>query len=152
MIKIDIKKSFPTAKISFNLELKAQRTILFGPSGGGKSTLLKLLAGFYRPDQGKIIVAHKTIFAKDQGIDLPIHHRHFGYLPQDYCLFPHLTVRENILYGLKAHKISYQEKDLRKIIEKLGLSAKLARPAFRRPTTTSCSGENHAYQTPGPAS
>lgn len=129
MISIDIKKTFPSVKMDFALELASNRTILFGPSGSGKSTLLKLMIGFACPDQGRLVVDNTIIFDKEQGIDIPVHLRQFGYLPQDYTLFPHLTVRENILYGLKARKIPYVEKEFNQVVEKLGVAGKLfARP------------------------
>lgn len=130
MITIDVKKTFPSVQMAFALELASNRAILFGPSGSGKSTLLKLMAGFFNPDQGRIGVGKDIIFDKEQGINLPVHLRQFGYLPQDYTLFPHLTVRENILYGLKAHKIPYKEKEFKQVVEKLGVAGKLSsRPA-----------------------
>ena len=131
MISIDLKKTFPSVKMDFALELASNRTILFGPSGSGKSTLLKLMIGFACPDQGRLVVDNTIIFDKEQGIDMPVHLRQFGYLPQDYTLFPHLTVRENILYGLKAkaRKIPYVEKEFNQVVEKLGVASKLfARP------------------------
>lgn len=130
MITIDVQKAFPSMKMHFNLNLTSNRTILFGPSGSGKSTLLKLLTGFHNPDHGWIGVGDKIIFNKEQGINIPVHLRQFGYLPQDYTLFPHLSVRDNILYGLNARKISYKEKEFKQVMEKLGVASKLsARPA-----------------------
>ncbi len=129
MITTDVQKTLSSMKMDFALELASNRAILFGPSGSGKSTLLKLMTGFHTPDKGRIIVGDKIIFNKKQGINVPVHLRKFGYLPQDYTLFPHLTVRENILYGLKARKIPYEEKEFKQVIEKLGVAGKLsARP------------------------
>jgi len=126
MITIDVKKTFPSVKMDFALELASNRAILFGPSGSGKSTLLKLMTGFCCPDQGRIIVGDKIIFDEEEGIDIPVHLRQFGYLPQDYTLFPHLTVRDNILYGLKARKIPFVEKEFKQVMEKLGVAGKLS--------------------------
>lgn len=75
--------------------------ILFGPSGSGKSLTLKAIAGLVKPDRGLICAGGKVLFDSEAGINLPARQRGLGYLFQDYALFPHLTVRENIGFGLK---------------------------------------------------
>jgi molybdate transport system ATP-binding protein len=72
---------------------------LFGPSGAGKTTLLEAIAGLRRPDAGEIALNDRVLFSAARGVDVPIHHRHVGYVPQDLALFPHMSVRRNILYG-----------------------------------------------------
>lgn len=133
MIEIEVQKKFPALRMDFTFKLASNRVVLFGPSGSGKSSLLKMMIGFFRPDQGRIMVADTIVFDKKQGIELPVHRRQFGYLPQDYTLFPNMNVRENILYGLKARKIIYKEKDLNEVVEKLGIAGRLA----ARPTELS---------------
>lgn len=76
-------------------------TVLFGSSGAGKSTLLRCLAGLERPEEGSIYFGEAAWFDSSQRICLPPRLRHVGYVPQEYGLFPHLAVRENIAYGLK---------------------------------------------------
>ncbi len=112
MITIDVRKQFPEMNMHFSMELSSLRTILFGPSGSGKSTLLKLITGFYTPDRGKICIGDTILCDTERGINLPVHLRKIGYLPQDYTLFPHLNVQNNILYGLKASKILHTEREL----------------------------------------
>jgi len=75
--------------------------ILFGPSGSGKSLTLRAIAGLVRPDRGLIVAGGMVLFDSEAGIDLPARERGLGYLFQDYALFPHLSVRENIGFGLK---------------------------------------------------
>lgn len=75
--------------------------VLFGPSGAGKSATLQCLAGLYRPDSGTISVNGAKFFDSETGVDLPPRKRNMGYVFQDYALFPHLTVAENIAFGLK---------------------------------------------------
>lgn len=77
-------------------------TILFGASGAGKTTLLECLAGLARPDRGRIVVGETTILDSDQDIDVPPQHRRCGYLFQTLALFPHMTVQDNVEYGLAA--------------------------------------------------
>jgi molybdate transport system ATP-binding protein len=72
---------------------------LFGPSGAGKTTILEAIAGLRRPARGQIVVGGTTMFASDAGIDVPPRSRRIGYVPQDVLLFPHMSVRGNLLYG-----------------------------------------------------
>ncbi len=75
--------------------------VLFGPSGAGKSLTLKMIAGLFRPDSGHVISAGYPYFDSTRNINIPPQKRHCGYVFQDLALFPHMTVRENILYGAK---------------------------------------------------
>jgi molybdate transport system ATP-binding protein len=75
-------------------------TILFGPSGAGKTTLLDCMAGLAPPDSGRIATGEKTFFDCSLGINLPPQRRKVGYVFQDLALFPHLTVQDNVEYGL----------------------------------------------------
>ncbi|MBI5234867.1 MAG: ABC transporter ATP-binding protein [Deltaproteobacteria bacterium] len=101
-ISFALKKSFVNGfSIDASLTLDAEMLVLFGPSGAGKSLLLKLISGIMRPDQGRISIDSETLF--DSGaasIDAPIRSRRIGFLFQDYSLFPHKTVYENVAYGI----------------------------------------------------
>jgi molybdate transport system ATP-binding protein len=79
-----------------------RRLVIYGPSGAGKTLTLRAVAGLLRPDHGRIVVNGRTLFESDQGIDVPAQDRRCGYLFQDYALFPHLTVSQNIRFGRKA--------------------------------------------------
>ncbi|WP_323029745.1 ABC transporter ATP-binding protein [Castellaniella sp.] len=79
----------------------ARRVALFGPSGSGKSLTMQAIAGLLRPDQGRIEVAGQVLFDAEAGVDVPPRDRRLAYLFQDYALFPHLTVRQNIGFGLR---------------------------------------------------
>ena len=79
---------------------RAQRLVLFGPSGAGKTQTLKMLAGLVRPDRGQVRVAGATVFDSSAHLDLPPQARRLAYVFQDYALFPHLTVRQNIAFAL----------------------------------------------------
>jgi molybdate transport system ATP-binding protein len=74
-------------------------TALFGPSGSGKTTILRLIAGLARPDAGRIVLNGRVVFDSAAGIDVPAHRRRVGLVFQDGLLFPHLSVRQNLLYG-----------------------------------------------------
>ena len=104
-IQVGVKKQVTASGRTFSLEVdfasKSERLVLFGPSGSGKSLTLQLLAGLLTPDAGKIVVGDRVLFDKQQKINVPARHRAMGYVPQDYALFPHLTVRDNVAFGLK---------------------------------------------------
>ena len=75
---------------------------LFGPSGAGKSMTLQMIAGLLRPDAGRISIGNQLVFDQTTvGLDLPPQQRQVGYVMQDYTLFPHLSVGQNIAYGLR---------------------------------------------------
>ncbi len=75
-------------------------TILFGPSGAGKTTLLDCVAGLAKPESGRITVGERVLFDADQRLCLPVAKRRVGYVLQSLALFPHLTVEQNVQYGL----------------------------------------------------
>ena len=74
-------------------------TALYGPSGAGKSLTLRAIAGLVRPDEGRIELDGSVVFDGAAGLWTPPHHRRVGFMPQEYGLFPHLTVAGNIAYG-----------------------------------------------------
>ena len=102
--EVDIHKLVPSARRSFNLRVRfkthAQRTVIFGPSGAGKSLTLQAMAGLLKPDGGRIAFNGEVLFDTAENVDVPARSRNFGYLFQDYALFPKLNVRQNIAFGL----------------------------------------------------
>jgi molybdate transport system ATP-binding protein len=101
---VSVRKSMENGGHRFELEVAfssdATRLVLFGPSGAGKTLTLKAVAGLLRPDQGRIALEGKALFDSQAGIDVPAGDRSLGYLFQEYALFPHLTVRQNVAFGL----------------------------------------------------
>lgn len=87
-------------QLDVSVEIVPGITILFGPSGAGKSTLLDCIAGLLRPDAGQIKIGEDTVFDSETNVDLPPRRRHMAYVFQSLALFPHMTVKENIAYGL----------------------------------------------------
>ena len=91
-----------TVDVSFNLG--CERAILFGASGAGKTSLLRLISGLSRPDSGRVSLGGKTLFDSAAHIDEPLRNRQIGMIFQDDRLFPHLCVAANITFGLKGWK------------------------------------------------
>jgi ABC-type Fe3+/spermidine/putrescine transport system ATPase subunit len=96
-----------------------ERLVLLGPSGCGKTTLLRLLAGFIAPDSGRILLAGKQVSVEGKILRQP-EDRQIGMVFQDLALWPHMTVRENIEFGLKARRLPAKEREGR-VGEVLGL-------------------------------
>ncbi|WP_380785864.1 ATP-binding cassette domain-containing protein [Sphingomonas sp. R86521] len=94
---IDVRKRFGDAQVALTAQVGQGATVLFGPSGVGKTSVLNMVAGLLRPDAGHIAVDGETLFG--DGVDVPPERRRAGYVFQAARLFPHLRVRANLLYG-----------------------------------------------------
>lgn len=103
-LDLDIRRVFNAPGQQFVLDVQLQcrqrQVVLYGPSGAGKSLTLKAIAGLLRPHSGHVRLDGSTLFDAAQGVHLPPQQRRLGYVFQDYALFPHLTVRQNIAFGL----------------------------------------------------
>jgi molybdate transport system ATP-binding protein len=103
LLEVDFAKMLRARDREFRLELKFQSnapiTVLFGPSGAGKTQTLYAIAGLTRPERGSIRLGATTLFDTQRKIDLPAHRRSVGYVFQDYALFPHLTVLQNVAFA-----------------------------------------------------
>jgi molybdate transport system ATP-binding protein len=123
LIEIDVEKVLVSSRGRINLHIKAtlkqgELFVVFGDSGAGKTTMLRILAGLTMPDKGYIKMGSKVWLDTESGINLPVQLRNIGFMFQDYALFPNMTVFENILYAQKK-----KEKHLAgELIEKFGLS------------------------------
>lgn len=106
MLEAKFTKNLWHFNLDIDLLVGPQTVVLWGPSGAGKTTLLHCLAGLTRPSSGYIKLNEQLLFSSQHKIDLAARNRNIGYLFQDYALFPHMTVKENILYGVhsKGHK------------------------------------------------
>ncbi|WP_267395506.1 MULTISPECIES: ATP-binding cassette domain-containing protein [unclassified Sphingomonas] len=94
-----VGKRLGDAEVALRLDAGAGLTVLFGPSGVGKTTVLNMVAGLLRPDRGRVVVAGRVLFDSEAGIDVPVEQRRVGYVFQDPRLFPHRRVRDNLRYG-----------------------------------------------------
>ncbi len=115
MIEIDIEKKLIGAEGKFNLKFsfssdKNTFLSIFGKSGSGKTTILRIIAGLEKADRGKIVVNNKVWLDTEKGIDIPPQKRNVGFVFQNYALFPNMTVLENILFAMN-------KKDVKKALE-----------------------------------
>ena len=94
---VDVVGRRGETRIAVRFATGAGVTVLVGPSGVGKTSVLHMIAGLVRPDHGHVRVGGMTLFAK--GVDVPVERRRAGYVFQERRLFPHLSVRANLLYG-----------------------------------------------------
>lgn len=103
-LDLDLRATLRSGKRRFDMHVQcmshSQRIAVYGPSGAGKSMTLKAIAGLFTPDAGHIRLNGRTLFDSAAGINLPPQQRNVAYLFQDYALFPHLTVRQNVGFGL----------------------------------------------------
>lgn len=102
-------------------------TALFGPSGAGKTSILNMVAGLLRPDAGRIVVGGEVLFDSTAGIDSPPEQRRVGYVFQEGRLFPHLRVRDNLLYGWRKAAPEQRWMGLDQVVEFLGIAPLLDR-------------------------
>ncbi len=106
MLKAQLDTHLNTFHLNLSLTADGgQTTVLLGESGAGKSTVLRLLAGLLHPERGCIALDGVTYFDSEKRISVPPQARPFGYVFQDYTLFPHLSVFENVAFGLRAQRM-----------------------------------------------
>ena len=122
--------------LDIDVSFDSRVTAIFGPSGAGKTTLLDAIAGLRAMTNGEIELGGKVLFSSARGINLPPQQRDIGYVPQEGALFPHLSVRKNILFGADraGHAAGATSIDIEHVVEVLEIDHLLAR------TVTNLSG------------
>lgn len=99
-LRVEIRLPLQPFQLDCTFEAHREVVVLFGRSGAGKTSVLDCIAGFRPPFRGQITLGERTLFSSDIGVNLAVRQRHIGYLSQQPALFPHLTVRQNVEYGL----------------------------------------------------
>jgi molybdate transport system ATP-binding protein len=129
VLRFDCRFRYPTGfSLNFAFVANGNVTALVGPSGSGKTTVLSLIAGLLRPDSGAIAVHDQFLFDSQAHIDVPPENRAIGYVFQDYQLFPHLNIEQNLRYGYRRARRNGLKFD--KIVEILQLADVLRRFPF----------------------
>ena len=123
MLHVDVTRRLKNFELNVSFQsLTDHNTVaLFGPSGTGKSMTLQILAGLVTPERGLITLGDQVLFDSAQRINLPAQRRRVGFVPQSYTLFPHLTVRKNILFGVSHWPRERQETRLAELLTALRL-------------------------------
>jgi len=119
-LSFDIIKKLDQFTLDVNCYINNELLVIEGPSGAGKTTILNCISGVIAPDAGIISLDDDILFKKERlpsntksEINIPVEKRNIGYLFQNYALFPHMTVRNNVLYGLK-NIAEYKDKSRRR--------------------------------------
>ncbi|HEU4580364.1 MAG TPA: ABC transporter ATP-binding protein [Polyangiaceae bacterium] len=121
--------------LEFELEVARGTLAVVGPNGAGKTSLLLMLLGALQPANGRIELGDRVLFDSDAGIDVPLEDRRLGYVPQEYALFPHLSVQDNIRFALRSSGVAGPELEAR--AREALAELKLERFAERRVTALS---------------
>jgi len=135
LLEFTIQKRFPPSRSApgFELDVRfgcdAGVTVLFGASGSGKTLTLEALAGFLRPDRGRILLNDEILFDGESGVCLPPQRRGIGYVFQNDALFPHMTLEQNLAFGIARLPVLERHRRVRTMLERFGLGAL----ATRRP-------------------
>ncbi len=110
MLEIDIKKKLRDFDLRVKLDIARGKTLmLVGDNGCGKTTLLNLVAGLANPDKGRIALDGRVLYDSDNGTNVPPEARGIGYVFQSYALFPHMSVYDNVAFGLRTRRMAVSE-------------------------------------------
>lgn len=121
MLKAKFSLTLDHFELEAELEAINEILVLVGPSGSGKTTILKCLAGLKTPAQGFIAINDRTVYSSANTINLPSKERRVGYVFQEYALFPHMSVRKNILYGVSKNKRHEKPQAAEEMMDLLGI-------------------------------
>jgi len=113
-LEVAIEKQVPGFRLAVEFTADGAPLGLLGPSGSGKTMALRAIAGLETPDRGRIVLQGRVLFDSDQRINVPARSRRIGLLFQNYALFPHLTVAENIAFGLRHLSIAERNQHVAK--------------------------------------
>ena len=120
-LQINIIKQLPGFRLELSLESGQEILGILGASGSGKSMLLGCIAGLIKPDEGRIVLNGRTFFDSEARINLPPGERKVGFLFQNYALFPHLTIADNIAFGLGSLSKEEQKRRVGELMERFHL-------------------------------
>lgn len=116
------KKIPPGFSMDVEFEIGSGVTALYGPRSSGKTLVLEMLAGFVRPDSGRILRDDVLLYDAAAGVHVPARRRGCGYIPEGDALFPHLTLRQNLMFGARAHPRLERHRRVAEILERFDLA------------------------------
>lgn len=126
-LHISAQKKLGTFFLDMDFSIEGDRIGIFGPSGCGKSTLVGLIAGLYHPDRGRIIINGQPVFDSNEKFNIPTELRRIGMVFQRPHLFPHLSVKGNLLYGYKRCSVDQRKITLENLVDVLQIGDLLDR-------------------------
>ena len=126
-LEIDVAHRFGAFQLQAAFTADGGVTALFGPSGSGKTSLVRIVAGLLRPDRGRVVVDGRVLVDTERRIFVRPHRRRIGYVFQEPRLFPHLSVRQNLVFGRWFAPRSEPKPDMAGIVDLLGIGDLLAR-------------------------
>lgn len=126
-LRVTLQHQFPGFSLDLDFDVPEGITVLFGRSGSGKSTVLRAIAGIFKPDHARIVLSDRVLCDSETGPCLPPHKRRIGMIFQDARLFPHLTVAQNLAFGRRFSKRDVPQHEVAKMVEMLGIGALLDR-------------------------
>ncbi|MGH6918466.1 MAG: molybdenum ABC transporter ATP-binding protein [Geminicoccaceae bacterium] len=127
VLEVDVAGQVGSFAVDVRFASEGGVTALFGHSGAGKTTVVNMIGGLVRPRRGRIVVDGRTLFDADRGIDLPPHRRRLGHVFQEGRLLPHLSVRQNLLYGRWFSRARADPGRFDEVVELLGIEGLLGR-------------------------
>jgi molybdate transport system ATP-binding protein len=123
VLAVELQARIGTLDIEVDLAVSEGPLVLAGPNGSGKTSLLLLILGLLPPDRGRVTIGSDVLFDSSRGIDLPPEERGLGYVPQDYALFPHLNVLENVAFGLEPQRAADRRRRVDRLLEEMEIAA-----------------------------
>jgi molybdate transport system ATP-binding protein len=127
MIEVAARKLLGTTLIDVAFSTEGQVTALFGPSGSGKTSIVNMIAGLLKPEWGRICLGDQVLFDSAKRIAVPVHKRRIGYVFQDARLFPHMSVKHNLIYGRRMNRLASDAKEETHVINMLDIGPLLDR-------------------------
>lgn len=126
-VEVDVFRRLGAFTLDARFATDGRLTALFGDSGAGKTSLINIIGGLLRPDRGRVAIDDRVLVDTERGTFVPKHRRRIGYVFQEPRLFPHLSVRQNLLYGRWFTPLRERRESFEQVVELLGIGALLVR-------------------------
>jgi molybdate transport system ATP-binding protein len=127
MLTVDIEKALGAFSLTAKFDVSGGATALFGPSGSGKTSVVHMIAGLLAPDRGRIALGDDMLFDSTARINVPAHRRRIGVVFQEWRLFPHLSVAQNLDYGRWMARLPPDETEHKRVVDLLDIGHLLSR-------------------------